>query len=420
MRQLPGTCRALDGGMTHARALGRAGILGLLATLVGCGSDDRSEDVGTVDSTPAPAGYSPAPAASGTPREESAFVGDSILGAGADSAGAAVSNTPASSAAPAISGPLPSADPEAGQALLPNPQVQVEPGTLTAGAWDDNRNMTRFLEYRERLHDLQMQGLLDFTPAEHTAAQVRTQPAAHTKLDISLVIDTTGSMGDELEYLQTEFLAISSTIEASYPNAEQRWSLVVYRDRGDAYTARPYEFEADPNVFRQHLAEQSYGGGGDIPEAPDAAFEAMNQLSWRTGDATARLAFWVADAPHHEDKAPALKAAIESAEAQGVHIYPVASSGINELTELTMRSAAQLTGGRYLFLTDDSGVGGAHKEPSIPCYFVTRLDSAILRMVDIEMTGVYREPSSAELLRAGGNPRSGACTLESGQTVYVF
>ena len=64
---------------------------------------------------------------------------------------------------------------------------------------------------------------------------------------------------------------------------------------------------------------------------------------------------------------------------QGVHVYPVASSGVDELTELSMRSAAQLTGGRYLFLTDDSGVGGEHKEPSIPCYVVTKLDDALLR-----------------------------------------
>jgi hypothetical protein len=98
----------------------------------------------------------------------------------------------------------------------------------------------------------------------------------------------------------------------------------------------------------------------------------------------------------------------------------VASSGVDELTELTMRSAAQLTGGRYLFLTDDSGVGGEHKEPSIPCYFVTQLDAAILRMVDIEMTGVYREPTAAELVRAGGDPQEGACELQSGQTVFVF
>jgi hypothetical protein len=70
----------------------------------------------------------------------------------------------------------------------------------------------------------------------------------------------------------------------------------------------------------------------------------------------------------------------------GVHIYAVAASGVDELTEDTMRSAAELTGGRYLFLTNDSGVGGAHKEPEIPCYFATHLDDAILRMVDIELT----------------------------------
>ncbi len=63
---------------------------------------------------------------------------------------------------------------------------------------------------------------------------------------------------------------------------------------------------------------------------------------------------------------------MRAARSLDVHIYPVASSGVDELTELTMRSAAQLTGGRYLFLTDDSGVGGAHMEPSIPCYFVTK------------------------------------------------
>jgi len=44
-----------------------------------------------------------------------------------------------------------------------------------------------------------------------------------------------------------------------------------------------------------------------------------------------------------------------------------------------MRSAAEITGGRYLFLTDDSGVGGPHKTPEIPCYFVTKLARALVR-----------------------------------------
>jgi hypothetical protein len=41
-------------------------------------------------------------------------------------------------------------------------------------------------------------------------------------------------------------------------------------------------------------------------------------------------------------------------------------------------------------------------------------------MVDIEMSGEYREPDAAEVLRAGGNPLNGACTLESGQVVAAY
>jgi hypothetical protein len=161
-------------------------------------------------------------------------------------------------------------------------------------------------------------------------------------------------------------------------------------------------------------------GGGDFPEAPDAALAVLNQLGWRSDANTARLAFWVADAPHHADKAQAMLTAIRDTHASDVHMYPVASSGVDDLTELSMRSAAQLTGGRYLFLTDDSGVGGAHKEPSIPCYFVTHLDRAILRMVDIEITGEYREPEPVDVVRTGGDPQDGACRLESGETVTIF
>ena len=85
-----------------------------------------------------------------------------------------------------------------------------------------------------------------------------------------------------------------------------------------------------------------------------------------------------------------------------------------------MRASAQLTGGRYLFLTDDSGVGGSHLEPTLPCFFVTRLNHAIARMIDIEMSGEYREPEPAAVLRTGGDPTDGACTLEGGGEAIVF
>jgi hypothetical protein len=296
----------------------------------------------------------------------------------------------------------------------------IQPGTLTAGAWDDNRNFDRFLSYRNGLAAQQLPGLLPISDDEFHAAHAAAADAPHATLDMSFIIDTTGSMGDELRYLQAEFLALSQTISSRYPNADQRWSLVVYRDTVDVYVVRSFDFGSNAEDFRTHLVAQSADGGGDFPESPEQGLDAAAKLSWRPGADTAKLAFWVADAPHHDQQASAMAAAIRSVKSQGVHIYPVAASGGNELTESSMRSAAELTGGRYLFLTDDSGVGGPHKEPSIPCYFVTMLNSAILRMVDIEMTGTYREPATNEILRTGGNPQDGLCTIAPDQTVAAF
>src|SRR5690606_15932436 len=98
-------------------------------------------------------------------------------------------------------------------------------------------------------------------------------------------------------------LSISERIETAYPNAEQRWSLVVYKDVTDEYVTRWFDFRDNADEFRTHLAAQSSGGGGDFPEASHAALAAMNQLSWRNDSSTARLAFWVADAPHHAEHA---------------------------------------------------------------------------------------------------------------------
>lgn len=286
----------------------------------------------------------------------------------------------------------------------------VSAGTLTAGVWDDNRNYSHYSDFRT--DNAGLTGLPDFSDDEHLAANEGTVLAAHVTLDIALVIDATGSMGDEMEYLKEEFRAISETIEADYPNGEQRWALIVYRDEGDEYVTRVFDFTSDLDAFRGDLLAQVASGGGDYPEASHAALRDMNELTWRTDAASARLAFWIADAPHHASVTDVLADAIRDAQSADVAIYPVASSGVDTLTEASMRAAAQLTGGRYIFLTDDSGVGGSHLEPTIPCYFVTKLDDAILRMVDIEMSGVYREPSSTEVLRSAGDPAEGKCRLE--------
>jgi hypothetical protein len=390
----------------YPRAARWAAGLGWVVLLIGCGASESRDAALTRED-----GSEPSAPARET-LDDNPLLGGGEAASYGDAAGSA---TPGASGLPAPSD-VESAPPREGGG-----NSALEPGTLTAGAWDDNRNLDRFLDYKSELASQQMAGLPPSEEQAHRDAAARALDApGHATLDVALVIDTTGSMGDELAYLQLEFDAIAAAIESQYPSSQQRWALIVYRDEGDEYVTRTFDFGDGVAGFRERLEAQRAGDGGDYPEASHAALAAMNQLAWRSDPATARLAFWVADAPHHSERAAELAAAVDVAAGQDVHLYPVASSGVDELTEYSMRAAAQLTLGRYLFLTDDSGVGGEHKEPTIPCYFVTRLDDAILRMVDIEMSGVYHEPDPTDVIRSGGDPADGACRLASGQTVFVF
>ncbi|MBI4819217.1 MAG: VWA domain-containing protein [Deltaproteobacteria bacterium] len=288
---------------------------------------------------------------------------------------------------------------------------------LTAGVWDDNRNFDEFTRYLAEL--AQLDGAPRLSLEERTSARSRHENSPKTALDVALVIDTTGSMGDELAYLTGELGTISRRIHDTFPDATQRYALVVYKDVGDEYVTRSFDFVNDVDALTDTLEAQSASGGGDYPEAPEQALAAVNQLSFRRGD-VARIAFWIADAPHHLERADQLTEAIRNANDGDVHLYPIAASGTDDLTELSMRSAAQLTGGRYLFLTDDSGIGNDHKEPRIPCYFVTTLSNAMVRMTQIELSGVYAEPPAGEVIRTGGDPQDGRCASEAGQTFWVF
>ena len=298
-------------------------------------------------------------------------------------------------------------------------------GVLTAGIWDDNLNYSFFHPYETSKAGIA--GDPGFTAADYDAAHAEVaQRAPHTVIDAALVIDTTGSMGDEIAYLTAEFSNISGAISAAFPGADQRWALVTYRDTpdhdpGDEYVVRTFNFTGNLPSFSATIGQQSAGGGGDTPESPELGLEALPQLSWRSGPSVAKLAFWVGDAPHHDDRGPAMKKAIADVHAAGIHIYPVSASGTDDLLEFTMRSAAQLTGGRYMFLTDDSGVGDTHKTPEIPCYYVTKLQQAIVRAVSAELTGVYAGPDAAQIIRTVGSPTSsGQCLTADNQTVQIY
>jgi len=206
----------------------------------------------------------------------------------------------------------------------------------------------------------------------------------YNALDLMFVIDTTGSMGDELEYLKKELGNVISTVSEENDGLDISLSLNFYRDEGDEYVVRSNPFSKDIEASLKALDNEYSDGGGDYPEAVDAALnDALSGHDWRDG--SVKLLFLVLDAPPHRDNEESVKSIGESiAEAAktGVRIIPIASSGIDTETEFLLRIMSLASGGTYTFLTDHSGVGETHLEPTIGDYNVKKLNDLLVKIIN--------------------------------------
>jgi hypothetical protein len=210
-----------------------------------------------------------------------------------------------------------------------------------------------------------------------------TEPSE--KVDLMFVVDTTGSMKDELDYLEAELKDVVERVADEHANQLGiRVSANFYRDAGDEYITRPYPFTTNINEVIDQFSEQNARGGGDYPEAVDQALrDGIHKHDW-SEEARARLLFLVLDAPPHEDAQviEEVHRLIEDASEKGIRIIPVASSGVNADTEYLLRFMAVATGGTYLFLTDDSGIGGDHLEPAVGEYEVKLLNDLLVEVIN--------------------------------------
>ena len=243
---------------------------------------------------------------------------------------------------------------------------------------------------------------------------IRTTSAATAvrKLDLALVVDVTGSMSDELRYLQAELRSIIDQLEARHKDIDIRVAFSFYRDEGDDFVTQTFDFDSDVARAQTRLAAQYAGGGGDYEEAMQDALVRAAQLEWR--DDAVKSLLLVGDAPPHDADIPQTWLAAEHLRASRVHVVPVGASGVADVAEYVMRAMAAATQSRYTFLTDDSGIGNPHAKPAIDCYLVTRLDQLLRRVIDSQISGRRIEPEKNEVIRAVGQYDAGKCILPPG------
>lgn len=150
-------------------------------------------------------------------------------------------------------------------------------------------------------------GLLTFSKGPETITEdlLKTIESIEpkNKLDIVFAIDTTGSMKDDMETLQKEWIAKLLVQIEKFD--DYRLGLVFFRDYNDNYNYKGlpvkfFDFTSDMKLFRKNCNSAVIKGieGGDIPEALyEALYAGLSFYNWRS-DAAKKIVL-IGDAQAH-------------------------------------------------------------------------------------------------------------------------
>jgi hypothetical protein len=232
---------------------------------------------------------------------------------------------------------------------------------------------------------------LDRDVREHWVTLDARSTSKPVKLDVHFLIDATGSMSDEIYQLRNNMITISERIHELSSNPDVRFAMTTYRDRGDIYISKTFDFTPDIDLFTQELSQVYADGGGDNPESlNEGLHDAIHLPEWRIED-TISLIFLIADAPPHLDYPDDYDYAEEVliAAQRGIKIFPLASSGLNDQGEYIFRQLAQITSAKFLFLTYGAdGKPGSETPHHVEDYSVLSLDQLVVRLVEEELANL--------------------------------
>ena len=103
------------------------------------------------------------------------------------------------------------------------------------------------------------------------------------KADVVFVIDTTGSMGNEIQNVKNNIETVVSSLEEN--KVDIRLGLVEYRDiyADGIGSTKSYDWYTSVSSFKSELATLGVSGGGDTPESVVDALYCARNMEYRTG-----------------------------------------------------------------------------------------------------------------------------------------
>ncbi len=226
----------------------------------------------------------------------------------------------------------------------------------------------------------------------------------HIPLDILFILDTTGSMGEEIQRLKATIQLIHLNLSSLSTQPHLRFGLVLYKDGGDEeYRTQIVPLTDDLDRFQKELNMVEAYGGGDTPEDLQAALEdSMKEIRWNKDGI--RLAFIITDAPPHLDYGQEYdytQASVEAKE-RGIKIHSVGTGGLPLDGEYILRQISQFTSGRYIFLTygeqgeSEGGSAGSVSHHTGANFQTDKLEAIIIRFAKEELSYLSDKPLEAD------------------------
>ncbi|MFB3892039.1 MAG: VWA domain-containing protein [Phycisphaerae bacterium] len=142
------------------------------------------------------------------------------------------------------------------------------------------------------------------------------------QLDVGFAIDSTGSMGQVILWIQRDVIKMMKAFELL--SREPRIGVTLYRDKGDKYVTLNIPLTSDAKALANVLRFADAKGGGDVPEAVyEGLLDLVRKQKWSPGASARKVIVLIGDAPPHEDTMGKIEELVTSAAKDNFVFYPM-------------------------------------------------------------------------------------------------